>query len=166
MFAISIALVFCWQPGFSHKTDHAIYLSVVEISQNEKKDRASVRIKVFINDIEDAVFNQVKKRINLLDTASFSSQKAFLEKYFENHFELSLNGKAMQLILVSSELNSDAIWLQFETQCEDKWKSISVKADYLMELFPAQSNVLSIIYDNKKQFARLTNSKSSEIFKF
>lgn len=166
MLVISIAFAFCLQAASSDKVDHAIYLSVAEITQNEKKDEVSIRVKVFINDIEDAVLNETHQRINLPDSSAFNSQKVFLEAYFKDHLVLTLNDKAVQLELAGHELNGDAIWLKFTAKCESKWKAISVKADYLMELFPTQSNVISIVYDNKKHFARLTNSKSREEIKF
>lgn len=164
---LSLISTIFWQITFlNHPTDHAVYLSVVDIGQADKLDEAAIKIRVFVNDIEDAVFNELGQRIDLSNATAFGSKKNVLEKYFLNHFAIVLNGKELQLSLRDSELMGDAVWLLFHTGCDSEWGSISVRADYLMELFPTQSNVVSVVYKGKKHFTRLTQSKTYETIKF
>jgi len=146
--------------------NHALYLSVVEVAHVKNESQASVKIKVFTNDMEDAIRNELHKGISLSDTSSFHSQKEILEKYFSNHFLLSINGKEVDLSMTGSKLVGDAIWFYFKMNCQSKWDNVSVKADYLMELFPTQSNVVSIEHDENKRFIRLTNTKKKDTIKF
>jgi len=146
--------------------NHAIYLSVAEVAPNSESRNASIKIKVFINDIEDALFNAFDQRINLSDNSSCASNEASVEAYFSKHFLFSVNGKKAELSLTGCEINGDAIWFYFEADCDVQWKTINIMANYLMELFPTQSNVVSIINGEDKRFIRLTKSKSNETVKF
>ena len=151
---------------FVLKCNHAIYLSVAEVVHEKGKGDAQIKIKVFTNDMEDALFNEFSQRITLSDTAVFDANREYILQYFSNHFQISIDLKKQKLNLSRAELTGDAIWFYFNTGCAYDWKEVSVKADYLMELFPTQSNVISIEHDSKKQFIRLTNSKKIDTITF
>ena len=151
---------------FVFKRDHAIYLSVAEVVHEPSGTNAQIKIKVFTNDLEDALFNELGQRITLSDAATFAVNKKYIQQYFANHFELTIDNKKQKPTLSRAALTGDAIWFYFNMSCANNWKDVSVKADYLMELFPTQSNVISIEHDSKKQFLRLTNSKKSDAVRF
>lgn len=44
----------------------------------------------------------------------------------------------------------------------DKAQMLEIQADYLMEVFPTQSNVIDISYGEQRIFFRLTKNKSRE----
>ena len=121
--------------------DHALYLSVAEVVHANNSAQASIKIKVFTNDMEDAIENEFQTRINLSDTLAFQDQKEVVEKYFANHFTLSVDSKKVSLAIAKSQLVGDAIWFYFKGASQSKWKAVTITADYLMELFPTQSNV-------------------------
>lgn len=147
-------------------TFHAIYLSVVEIDHSQLNETAEIRIKVFANDMEDAFRNEFGDQINFSNPASCSSQKGKIESYFQKHFSCSIDGKKASLSLKQCEPNGDAIWFHFQSPCAKTWNLLEVKADYLMELFPTQSNVVSVYNGDDKRFVNLTKSNSSQQIKF
>lgn len=151
---------------FVPKHDHAIYLSVVEVVHEKSTTVAQIKIKVFTNDMEDALFNESNQRMKLSEVTTFELYKPDIQAYFSNHFQISINNKKQALLLSRAELTGDAVWFYFNMSCTDSWKEVSIKADYLMELFPTQSNVISVEHESKKQFLRLTASKKSDTVKF
>ncbi len=150
----------------STQSDHAIYLSVVEIVQSSNPEIANIRIKVFTNDIEDAIRNQSGQLIQLSDLLICENRKFTIESYFGSHFQISINESSADLFLISCEEAVDATWFNFRINCPAQWKQINIKANFLMELFPTQANVISVQKGSDKRFIRLTNSKSSELVKF
>ncbi len=135
---------------------HAIYISVVEIEHKDLGNNAKIMIKVFTDDFKDAILNAFEKQIDLSDKKSCSDNKSVIEGYFDKHFKAAINGKPLSISLTSCELNGDSVWLYFDMDCPANWKDISVTADFLMELFPKQSNIVSIYHGNDKRFLRLT----------
>lgn len=146
--------------------DHAIYLSVVEITHNANATSASVKVKVFTDDISDAISNKYGERVNLAVNVSLDQGSQKVTGYFSEHLQLSLNGQPVALKLTQLEPMSDAIWVHFEVNCPQRWNELTIKADYLMELFPTQSNVLSVAQGEQKRFANIVKSKPVETIKF
>lgn len=150
----------------SRPVPHAIYLSVAEVDRKDTTIPAIVKIKVFANDMEDALANLSGHRIQLLDPSGCLSARLKIETYFQNNFSLTINGAPAKLELARCEALGDAIWFYFHTTQNNTWQTVTVSATYLMELFPTQSNVLSIYYGQEKRFAHLTSAKSIITFKF
>jgi len=148
------------------KGDHAIYISVVEINHNQGDEMATIKVKVFTNDMEDALKNAFNKNISLMDASACNQNKTDVERYFMKHFSYSVNDKLLDLRLTTCESNGDAIWFHFQIDCPSQWKEVSITADYLMELFPTQSNVVSIHHGDQKRFLRITKSESKGVVTF
>lgn len=146
--------------------DHAIYLSVAEVEHKNLEKKANVKIKVFTNDLEDALMNAYDERISLGDASICEENKTKIEGYFLKHFKYAINGNNVVLIFDRCETNGDATWLHFNIACPMQWNKISVTADYLMELFPTQSNVISIQHGNEKRFININKSKTSDVVTF
>lgn len=146
--------------------DHALYLSLVEVDHKNFGSTATIKIKVFANDIEDAIMNASHKRIDFLDPAKCTRSKPMVEAYFSKHFSYAINGERMALAFTNCEPNGDAVWFYFKINCPDKWRQVDVMADFLMELFPTQSNVITITHGEEKRFLRITNSHTKEMVTF
>jgi len=146
--------------------DHAIYLSLVEVDHKNLGGTATIKIKVFTDDMEDAILNTFKKRFHFLDTSDCEGIQSEIETYFAAHLSYSINDKSTSLALSHCELNGDAVWFHFDIECPDQWDKVDVKADFLMELFPTQSNIITIYHGQEKRFLRITNSNLEETTTF
>ena len=67
---------------------------------------------------------------------------------------------------LSCEINDISIWFNYKFTTGSKWSELEVKADYLMELFPTQSNVVSITYIDQKKMFRLIKGDEVEKINF
>lgn len=159
-----LSFPFSWEsiPG----DNHAIYLSLVEVDHKDLGIVATVKVKVFADDMEDAMMNAFKKRINFLDASSCDSGKSEVEAYFEKYFSYRINNKLATLTLVNCEANGEAIWLYFKIDCPDKWTRVEVKANFLMELFPTQANIITIYHGDEKRFLKITHAHPEEVVTF
>lgn len=151
--------------GLDNNTDHAIYVSVIEIKESGKSNKTSLEMKLFADDLEDAIQNHSGIRTDLRNKDCKDSE-ALIINYFEDHFLLKINSKKIAIVFVSCELNDMSLWLDFQLDTPDKWQSVEIKADYLIELFPTQSNVVSIEYQDQKKMFRLTYEKTSKMVYF
>jgi len=156
-------------PSGSHSypfADHALYLSLVEVDHKNFGSTATIKIKVFANDMEDAIMNASNKRIDFLDPTNCTKDKPMVEAYFLEHFMYTINGERATLVFTKCEPNGDAVWFYFKINCPDRWSQVDIKADFLMELFPTQSNVITIYHGEEKRFLRITNSHPNEMVTF
>lgn len=143
----------------SLRENHAIYVSVLEI---EKVDETGhIRIKIFADDLEDAIYNSSQSRIDLIK-GDCSQNDVLVSDYFAKHLQLNLDGSNVEYQFISCEVNDISIWFNYEFTTMTTWSELAVKADYLMELFPTQSNVVSIDYQGQKKMFRLVKGDETK----
>lgn len=129
-------------------------------------DSTIIKIKVFSDDLEDALMNAFRKRVTLSDPSTCRVNKNEITGYFSEHFKCTINQSKLKIRLSRCETAGDATWFYFTADCPTAWTEVKISADYLLELFPTQSNVVSISHGKKKHFLRLTQSKTSEVITF
>ncbi|NJN42347.1 MAG: hypothetical protein HC811_09120 [Flammeovirgaceae bacterium] len=118
-----------------------------------------MKVKVFTDDLEDALRNMHAQPFSLPDEKACMAQKTYLEKYFATHLKIKINKKELSYQLTGCEKFDDAVWLSFEGSSPQSWKEISITADFLVELFPTQTNVINLSVNGKKRFLRLTHKQ-------
>ena len=149
----------------SRNPPHAIYISVVELNRLSA-EKASVEIKVFTDDIEDALFNFGQERFNFKDVLECSANKTTITGYFKTHLNLAINDVPLILTYESCELNGDSVWFKFVAETPKTWSEFKIEGDHLMELFPTQVNIFNISDgDNSKMF-KLTSTQKSHTINF
>ena len=145
-------------------SDHAIYVSVLEIEHEANSKQGRISVKIFANDLEDAIFNKSKKRLDL--QSGNCDQSELILNYFKDHLLIKIDGDLQAYTFIGCELNDISLWLTFDFQSTSKWGELEITADYLMELFPTQSNVVSITYNGEKRMFRMTNSSTQQKLNF
>ena len=151
--------------SFYENSNHAMYISVVEIEKAVDNNNGLIRVKVFTNDLEDAIFNFSQQRIDLSGGNCKPSTK-LINDYFAAHLDIKIGDEFIKLSFSSCEENDISSWLNFDFTSQENWKTVEVKADYLMELFPTQSNIVNISNEGEKRMFRLTkdNPKKTILF--
>ncbi|MDH5599339.1 MAG: hypothetical protein OEY34_09450 [Cyclobacteriaceae bacterium] len=150
----------------SANVDHAIYLSVIEIDHRKEIDKAKISIKVFTNDLHDCIKNFSSSFKAVDDLTLIEKNQTIVEDYFQEHLKISINTIHQYLSLQSWQQENDAYFLYFDISCPKKWQTVDLKADYFMELFPQQSNIISIYDVDEKYFHRTTKSQPHKTFTF
>ena len=140
--------------------NHAFYLSVVEVAQ-ESNRRATVRVKVFSDDLQDVLRNFADESGLKLDTKMTSSND-LLAKYFNKHLQLKVNEQSLVLALDKVVIENDATFLTFDAARQQvEWLSIDIHAPYFTELFPAQINTFKIATDGQVYYGKTSKGAPS-----
>lgn len=138
---------------------HAFYLGTLQLNYEEENEEALLDVKVFSDDLQSALRNAYTDFKPGPLTDLFSQNQALLEDYFTTHLQIRINSQVQQPALYHVEQVNDTHWLRFKLSCPETWHQLELTADFLMELFPGQMNVLSVSYQGKKQFARLSKQQ-------
>ena len=107
---ISILLVLFNLYSYPTEKDHALYLSILEIDEQEMK------VKVFSDDLKDALRND----------------ESSIEAYFQKKIKLQVNGSPVGFELKEASEEGDSNWITFRLNEHEKWKSFSLDASYFM----------------------------------
>jgi hypothetical protein len=131
---------------------HAIFISVIDVKEE------AISIKVFSDDLRDVLRNYSDTYVNKGLEEFVQSNESLISDYFTNHLKIMINGKYLEFQLIEIKKENDAHFLYFSIESPAVWKQIEVKGDFFTELFPDQSNILTIKKDGEKYFSRLTKS--------
>jgi hypothetical protein len=134
--------------------NHAVYISVIDFTHHEEGNK--ITVKVFSNDLEDALFNFSSQRIKV--SSNCSEVKEVVVSYFSKYLKIWVNEKEQKFLWDGCQVNDDSTWITFITRPTKSFKEVKIKADYLIELFPTQTNVVNISSDGEKRFLKLNGS--------
>lgn len=146
--------------------DHAIYIGVIQVLHEEHAAQATINVKVFKDDMQNALRNAFGNyEVIPLDDIC-SRQKDLLAAYFAEHLLFSINDEEVIMNLKNCSVENDVYWLTFDMSCPPQWNRLSVEADFFMELFPTQSNMVSLHHGEERRFFRLKKGAAEEVVVF
>ena len=127
------------------KPDHALYIGVVQIVQEQADTSATIQVKVFSDDLQSVLQNQFDYS-DIPALSQLCEKEELIQEYFQDKLLIEINDQSTLILLENCESINDVYLLTFRMKHKDSWKSIQVKADFFMELFPTQSNVINLAY--------------------
>lgn len=157
LLAVSLQLSFIY-PKESWSS-HALYLGTLQLKYQAEEQEAFLDLKVFSDDLQSAIRNAYQEFQPGPLSTLFSQNQSLIEDYFTQHLTLRINDVDHVPQLYQSEQMNDAYLLQFKFTSPAHWTKLELTADFFMELFPNQINVVSVAYQQQKQFARLSKKQ-------
>ena len=144
---------------------HAFYISTAKIEiQSSTTSKANITILVFTDDLENAIRNFDESTYQISNEETFVKlHTPQIRAYFQKHFQIKVNDKPITQQYISGSLKNDVYQLEFEIPHQQKWSTLEINANYLMELFPDQTNVMHIVYGDEKRYGKV--SKGAAVFK-
>lgn len=141
--------------------EHAIYLSLTEVNISSTAN-SQVRVKVFSDDLQNALrnFSDAYQHNGLQQY--FEENKELAARYFDRHFALKVNQQRLDLLLTGHSIENDAHFIDFRFICPDPLQRLEVRADFLMELFPTQTNVVKITKNDQPLYLKLVKNQERQ----
>lgn len=147
--------------------DHVFHVSRCEIRHNTAKQTVEVTLHIFIDDLEEALKKQGHDKLFLCTEKENTSANTHLLQYFQQQFQLQINGKTVNYTFIGKEMSDDMIaaWCYLEIPKVKTIKSLLVKNKLLLETFKDQKNIIQVIVPGKKDgYTVLDSSHAEEMF--
>ncbi len=142
---------------------HAIYISVVKIQHEKEATTSDIHIRVFKDDFKNVLRNKFGYHEISEKEAFCTDYGDYINQYFKKQFICTINETQVNFKLSNCAQTAEVYQLTFKMDCPVNWDSIQIEANYFMELFPKQSNVLHVEDGDIKRFGRAT--KGNELLK-
>ena len=144
--------------------DHAIYIGTVQVIGQPNASQVILQIKVFEDDLANALYTAYESYRSFQFDAGDEQSVALAIDYFSQHltFSITPNHTLESWALDEVVQTNDIVHLTLQGEGPVVWPRLSVKADFFMELFPAQSNVVQIKYGDFQHYFRLTKSNPTK----
>lgn len=146
---------------------HPIHLSVSEINYSEKDKALQITSRIFLDDLELSIRNQLNQpELDLLQPGPSQTTEQLISDYVLKRFSVKLDGKLQKANFLGFEREDPAVICYIEIENVKKFSSIEVKNEVIMEIHDDQSNLVHVTYKEPVKSMRLTRDKSSGILTF
>jgi len=134
--------VSCFLP-FAAGINHALYIGMVELHFPEKGNTATLQVRVFADDLKSGVRAAFPARFRPAEGEKWLElHRKSVENYFRQKLVFRHGNKTLELSLTQVRQENEMFHLDFVLQCPKGWETLHLRADFLAELFPTQSNVV------------------------
>lgn len=133
---------------------HPFYLSVTDLSYNQKEKALQGSVKIFTNDLEAALKKKYNKTIDLLHVGDSVFTKKVLNDYLTEHLQISVNQTARDIRFLGFEQEEEATWIYIEmVNIPSKPKHILIQNSILYDHIKDQMNIVHLnIGGDKKSY--------------
>lgn len=141
---------------------HPFYVSVTEIRSDSQKQTFSVSVRMFTDDIQQALFKLYGYKGEL--NAEDGSASAFLGKYIPERLGITVAGKAVALQWVGYETEEEATWCHLEVRTFPGTGTIAVTNRILYDFIEEQTNLVHCYRDGTRSSYKLMNPEVAAQF--
>ncbi len=143
---------------------HQMKTAITKLLFNDRSGQLEVMHRFYLHDAEHAVKHLQGKAADIHKEEAARAQFA---AYVASHFQLTLNDEPLQLKLLGSELDGRHIWVYQEIALpKAALKTLSVRHDSLMSIWPAQINVVNLEGRGPVRTLKLSKPAPEQSFDF
>ncbi len=145
---------------------HEFYISVTQIDHNPKNESLEITVKMFTDDIENAIETFENVELNLGNEKEHESSTDFIKNYVIENFELSQNGKDIDLEFLGKEVELDITWCYLEAKNIKNISSLTVENNLLIDILETQTNIVHVKYKDQNSSLMLNKGKTKDKIEF
>lgn len=145
---------------------HPFYISLTEIKYNPKEKSLEISQKIFREDLEVALTNQYKTKVNFLTPENKVDLEKKIKKYILENNEIDINGQKMELNYLGFELEEEAVWIYLEARKVPFPKTVDIRNSILHKHFDSQQNVINFYRDENPKSLILLKGKDRGLIRF
>jgi hypothetical protein len=142
---------------------HPLHVSVLNLTVEE--ERAEMVLKTFVDDWETAFFHYTGKPVDFSAPRNYNGQ--WFGDYLHSSLKFSVNGKDNFL-----DVHRDSIWfeeqsmtIEMHVEYTEKPKSLYIYNTLLIDIFPDQSNLTILSYNQKEKGIKFDYHKREDLLK-
>lgn len=150
---------------FSFTIKHPFYLGVTDLKYNTKQKSLEGTVKLFTNDLEEALSNIYHVKVDLINGKDKESMTKILSDYLRNHLKLKVNAKAAPINLIGFEHEAEAIWMYVEVSCAPP-KKLEIENTLLYDYIKSQINIVHCQVKDNAKSSKLTNPDKKMVLEF
>jgi hypothetical protein len=140
---------------------HPLHISVTEITLDEKEHELEIMIRIFTDDLEQAIRSENKTPdLNILKPVNITTDD-LIWNYLRSKFKLTVNGQSLPMKYLGHEKDDDVMVFYVQVQPAQKFEAISITNSILTELYDDQSNLVNVTVEETTKSLRLMRNNPS-----
>ena len=138
---------------------HKYFFGLTELSVNPNNQTIEVIHQFTAHDLENAIAEQKQEHFS----PEHPKYDLYIKNYFDNHFQLDVNQKKIELSWVGLELIKGKVIVYQEAPFKNKLAGLVVKNDLLVDTYTKQVNTVNYQDSGLKGSLTFTESNSVAI---
>ncbi len=129
---------------------HQFYISITSIQHLPEAQKLRVRVKLFVNDLEESIYQEKGIRIGLWKNNPIEDAQSYVEQYITSRLSIAINDAAVPLNFLNQKvepaevLEDNVILCELEANDVSEIATIKVRNSILTETFDSQANIINI----------------------
>lgn len=139
---LGLSCLFAWGHA-----PHPFYVSILEVNPNPSSGRLECALKIFTDDLELAIKEEVGATgLNLGSAREKSGAGEVVNNYIRTHFSVADQKRPLDINFMGREGDADAQWIYFEVifPADRLPDEVTIKWTSLLDLLPGQKNLLHL----------------------
>lgn len=128
---------------------------------NKEKKRIEIAQKIFWDDLEVALSQVSRSKVDFLRPSDPQKLNEMAEKYMLTHNQVYVNGNLQKILYLGFEIEDDAAWFYMEIENVPTPQAVRIKNTILLVDFPTQQNIVNFYLD-KSPKSIITSRNSQE----
>lgn len=145
---------------------HPFFVSVTEVNHNSKEKTLEISCKTFADDLEKAIDNTAKLKVDLFNIKDSAIAEKGISDYIKKHLVIRIDGKPAQLEFIGFEREGDALWSYYQVSNVSSVKKIDVNNTILHETSTDQINLMHVTVGGVRKSSKLDYPASEAIYNF
>jgi hypothetical protein len=145
---------------------HPFFVSLTEVRHNEKSSSLEISCRIFYDDLEVALENAYQVKIDILKPSDREQVNQLIQRYLNQHLQITVDGKLQTLKLLGYEIEEDAAWCYLEVQGVKQVKRMEIHNEVLFAEHRTQTNILHVVVNGTRKSTKLDNPNNKASFSF
>jgi hypothetical protein len=144
---------------------HPIHVSVCNVDLDPGSGDMELSVKIFSDDFQDLILHKYQVQLRITEQEEPGEKIKAVNRYIGESLQIEINGKPLGgLEFRGSELNEEAIWLNYSYQYGGRIRKIRIRNTLMLEKFDDQTNLLIVSYNEKQNGYRMDNKTTDLTF--
>ena len=145
---------------------HPFFVSMTDINYNDNTKSLEISVRIFTDDLENTLRKYHTGKIDILHPTNQEQMNGYVNEYIQQHLQLKVNDKAVQLSFIGYEEQSESIWTYFEVKNVDKVNKVNIVNSLLHDYNTNQVNMIHIKVKDKEQSNKMNYPETATLFSF
>ncbi|MBD0331794.1 MAG: hypothetical protein ICV66_04000 [Chitinophagaceae bacterium] len=145
---------------------HPFYVSVTEISHNNKDRTLEISCKMFTEDLEQVLSQNYKIKADLSNEKSRTVLSKLIADYITKHLAIAADAKPVSLNFLGFEKEKESVYCYFEAENISAVKKINVSNSILYDFTSDQINIMHVTVSGTRKSYKLDFPNKQASFEF
>lgn len=145
---------------------HPFYLSVCDLKYNSNSKKLEGTVKVFCNDLEEALKRLEQKPVDLIHAKNKTEILVLLGNYLSKRLSFTSKGQTIKYELLGYEIEEESLWIYLESESMPSPKSLSIENSILYDFLKEQMNIVNLEIAGEQKSWKLSFPEKRVVFDF